>query len=180
MVSNKNTTFDTAYVSINGTDKLTTVIYRFILNVPSIEITVHISINKEKSTPENNPKTINITRFFISSCRMKGIPAIKPMIPHENIWNGVQGPWPKYIFDNNAVKAPTRKPASAPKEIADKITIAVTGLNPGIAANKKRPTTDKAIITANITIRLIFVSLFSNERKKGVNVNKTITKEINT
>src|SRR5690625_1817872 len=58
IVNNKKITFETAYVTINGIDKLTIVTYLFILKTPSMDRTVQISINNEKRTPAKIPNNI--------------------------------------------------------------------------------------------------------------------------
>src|SRR5699024_564692 len=55
------------------------------------------------------------------------------------------------------------------------MTMAVTGLKPGIAANKNRPATDSAVITAMITIYRLLAFFFSKVSKKGIIVRMTIT-----
>ena len=47
-------------------------------------------------------------------------PAIKPIMPHENICHGVHGPCPKNI-DMIAAVAPIIKPVSLPNTIAETI-----------------------------------------------------------
>lgn len=54
---------------------------------------------------------------------------MNPMIPKQNICQGVWAPCPKKKLDTKPDTAPTRKPDSAPKQTPAIITIAQTGLN---------------------------------------------------
>ena len=101
------------------------------------------------------------------------IPAIKPIMPKLNICHGVQGPCAKKKFDTKPVIAPTKNPASAPKQTADIITIATTGLNCGNIKNAARPATPIADSTAIIISSLACGFLSSNTIKNG-NIVHTI------
>ena len=77
--------------------------------------------NKEAS---NGAKYVNIKNPFL-----KRMPATKPIIPNENICQGVHGPCPKKKFETNPVTLPTKNPVSPPKHTPAIITSATTGLN---------------------------------------------------
>lgn len=96
------------------------------------------------------------------------------MIPQENIWNGVHGPCPKYIFETTADREPTKNPDSEPKYIADITTIAVTGLNPGTMAKINRPAEDSATIAAIAINSLLLCVLCSNLKKNSKHESKAI------
>ena len=59
------------------------------------------------------------------------------------------------------------KPASLPKYMAVITVMAVTGLKPGIGANRKRPTTDSATMAAISIISLASALPCSKCKKKG-------------
>lgn len=67
--------------------------------------------------------------FFFNIPFLNNSPAINPIIPKPNICHGVQGPCPKKKLDTIPETAPTKKPASPPKQTPAIITMAATGLN---------------------------------------------------
>ena len=71
------------------------------------------------------------------------------------------------MFDTIADNAPVRNPACIPYAMPVMITIAVTGLNPGMGAKMSRPTTEIAVITAMTTSSRAPVFPFSKPIKKG-------------
>ena len=95
-------------------------------------------------------------------------PAINPIMPQENICQGVQGPCPKMKLLTNPVSAPVKNPLSGPKTTPVMMTMALTGLKfgRGTMANTVLPTTPRAAITAMGTMSLAW-GFLPKIRKKG-------------
>lgn len=70
---------------------------------------------------------------------LRSKPAIKPIMPHENICHGVHGPCPK-ILDTIAAVAPIIKPVSLPNTIAETIMTKEVGCTLGKIENGTRLT----------------------------------------
>ena len=77
-----------------------------------------------------------------------------------------------------ADSAPVIKPASLPKYIAVRTTIAVTGLKPGSGVNRMRPTTDSATIAAMRMSVCVLPDFLSKCRKKGTQASSATQSEI--
>ena len=100
-------------------------------------------------------------------------------MPNANICHGVHGPCPMNMLESIMIRHPTRKPASPPKEIPLKITIAATGLKLGTIKNAALPATPIAARTAITMISRAFGFLPSNIIKKG-SIAATITIRLQT
>ena len=162
----RKTIFDTAYIHIKGKEFITYPIYLEMFNPLSEDRVQKKSNNSENAIPEISPYPASSILL-----RLRGdarIPPTNPISPHMIIWNGVHIPCPKNMFETSADKAPVINPASFPKYIAVKTVIAVTGLNPGVGAKIILLMTDTATMTAMVTVFIAGASLFSKDRKKGI------------
>lgn len=101
--------------------------------------------------PTKNPYSSLPHNFFIKNV-LRSKPAIKPIIPHENICHGVHGPCPKKMLDTIAAVAPIINPVSLPNTIAETIMTKEVGCTLGKIENGTRLT---AAIAANTATRTI-------------------------
>lgn len=116
---------------------------------------------------QNAPKVHRLPRVRRSRPFRNRTPARKPMIPMQNICQGVHTPWENSILDTSMDKAPTRKPLSPPRATPEMMVIAITGLNWGSMKNAARPATEMAHSTAMTTSSRAWGRRPSNTRKNG-------------
>ncbi|MNP36105.1 hypothetical protein D3C76_1294690 [compost metagenome] len=135
------------------------------MNIISEPILIMPPYTKNVAKP---PNIHSESLFFLSRPFLKKMPARKPMMPKQNICQGVQGPCPKKKFETKPATAPTRNPASAPKLTPAMMTIATTGLNCGNIKKAARPATAMAANTAITMSSLACGFRFSNTIAKGI------------